>query len=91
MLAINQSKATSLGISQSAFPIGLHTVLTGFSSDPRFASQSPPANFKAAKRRSVFRLSINILTQPMTSHVVLNQQFIFCTFLHITSELNEIE
>ncbi len=56
MLAINQSKATSLGISQSAYAIGLHTVLTGFSSDLRLASQSPPANFKAAKRRSVFRL-----------------------------------
>jgi hypothetical protein len=27
----------------------------------------------------------------MTSHVVLNQQFIFCTFLRITSELDEIE
>jgi hypothetical protein len=27
----------------------------------------------------------------MTSHVVLNQQFIFCTFLLITSELDEIE
>ncbi len=37
--------------------IGLHTVLTGFSSDQRFASQSPPANFKAAKGRSVFRLA----------------------------------
>ena len=35
---------------------GRNTVLTGFSSDLRFASQSPPANFKAAKRRSVFRL-----------------------------------
>ena len=27
----------------------------------------------------------------MTSHVLLNQQFIFCTFLRITSELDEIE
>ena len=27
----------------------------------------------------------------MTSHVVLNQQFIFCKFLRITSELDEIE
>jgi hypothetical protein len=27
----------------------------------------------------------------MTSHVVLNQQFLFCTFLDITSELDEIE
>jgi hypothetical protein len=27
----------------------------------------------------------------MTSHVVLNQQFIFCTFLRIISELDEIE
>ena len=35
--------------------------------------------------------SINILTQLMTSHVVLNQQFIFCTFLRITSEPDEIE
>ena len=38
---------------------GRNTVLTGFSSDLRFASQSPPANFKAAKRRSVFRLDQN--------------------------------
>jgi hypothetical protein len=35
--------------------------------------------------------SINILAQLMTSHVVLNQQFIFCTFLRITSEPDEIE
>ncbi len=60
MLTINQSKATSLGISQSAFSIAVRSdyirFLTGFSSDLRFASQSPPANFKAAKRRSVFRL-----------------------------------
>jgi hypothetical protein len=35
--------------------------------------------------------AINILTQLMTSHVVLNQQFIFCTFLRITSEPDEIE
>ena len=27
----------------------------------------------------------------MTSHIVLNQQFIFCTFLRITSEPDEIE
>ena len=43
---------------------GRNTVLTGFSSDLRFASQSPPANFKAAKRRSVFRLIKHVLTRP---------------------------
>ncbi len=36
--------------------VGFRSFLTGFSSDLRFASQSPPANFKATKRRSVFRL-----------------------------------
>ena len=34
--------------------------------------------------------SINILTQLETSQVVLNQQFIFYTFLKITSKLNDI-
>ncbi len=39
---------------------GRNTLLTGFSSDLRFASQSPPVNFKAAKRRSVFRLTFTV-------------------------------
>ena len=34
--------------------------------------------------------SLKILTQLVTSQVVLNQQFIFCTFLQITSKLKEI-
>ena len=34
--------------------------------------------------------SLKILTQLVTSQVVLNQQFIFCTFLRITSKLQEI-
>ena len=33
---------------------------------------------------------LNLLTQLVTSQVLLNQQFIFCTFLQITSELKEI-
>ena len=32
----------------------------------------------------------NLLTQLVTSQLLLNQQFIFCTFLQITSELKEI-
>ena len=38
---------------------------------------------------SVF-YSLNMLTQPVTSQLLLNQQFIFCTFLRITSQLKEI-
>ena len=33
---------------------------------------------------------LNLLTQLVTSQLLLNQQFIFCTFLQITSELKEI-
>ena len=33
---------------------------------------------------------LNLLTQVVTSQLLLNQQFIFCTFLQITSELKEI-
>ena len=33
---------------------------------------------------------INLLTQLVTSQLLLNQQFLFCTFLRITSELKEI-
>ena len=33
---------------------------------------------------------LNLLTQLVTSQLLLNQQFIFCTFLRITSELKEI-
>ena len=45
---------------------------------------------KISRYASVY-YSINILTQLMASHIVLNQQFIFCTFLRITSEPDEIE
>ena len=34
--------------------------------------------------------SLKILTQLVTSHVLLNQQFAFYTFLRITSKLKEI-
>ena len=33
---------------------------------------------------------LNLLTQLVTSQRLLNHQFIFCTFLRITSELKEI-
>ena len=33
---------------------------------------------------------LNLLTQLVTSQRLLNQQFMFCTFLQITSELKEI-
>ena len=33
---------------------------------------------------------LNLLTQVVTSQLLLNQQFIFCTFLRITSEVKEI-
>ena len=33
---------------------------------------------------------LNLLTQLVTSQLLLIQQFIFCTFLQITSELKEI-
>ena len=33
---------------------------------------------------------LNLLTQLMTSQILLNQQFIFCTCLQINSELKEI-
>ena len=45
---------------------------------------------KVYKPRAYSR-RFTVLTQLMTSHIVLNQQFIFCTFLGITSELDEIE
>ena len=34
--------------------------------------------------------SLNLLIQLVTSQILLNQQFTFCTFLQITSELKEI-
>ena len=37
-----------------------------------------------------FMYLLNLLTQLVTSQLLLNQQFIFCTFLQITSELKEI-
>ena len=37
-----------------------------------------------------FMYLLNLLTQLVTSELLLNQQFIFCTFLQITSELKEI-
>ena len=33
---------------------------------------------------------LNLLNQLLTSQLLLNQQFIFCTFLQITSELKKI-
>ena len=36
-----------------------------------------------------FMYLLNLLTQPVTSQLLLNQQFLFCTFLQITSELKE--
>ena len=49
--------------------VGFHSFLTGFSSDLRFASQSPPANFKAAKRRSVFKLYHRVITHTDVTDV----------------------
>ena len=37
-----------------------------------------------------FMYLLNLLTQLVTSQLLLNQQFIFCTFLQITSDLKEI-
>ena len=37
-----------------------------------------------------FMSLLNLLTQLVTSQLLLNQQFIFCTFLQITLELKEI-
>ena len=37
-----------------------------------------------------FMYLLNLLNQLVTSQLLLNQQFIFCTFLQITSELKEI-
>ena len=37
-----------------------------------------------------FMYLLNLFTQLVTSQLLLNQQFIFCTFLQITSELKEI-
>ena len=37
-----------------------------------------------------FMYLLNLLIQLVTSQLLLNQQFIFCTFLQITSELKEI-
>ena len=33
---------------------------------------------------------LHLLTQLVTSQLLLNQQFILCTFLQITSELKEV-
>ncbi len=56
---------------------GRNTVLTEFSSDLRFASQSPPANFKVAKRRSVFRLNQfsnrNMSDSSISSELILQE------------------
>ena len=73
---------------------GRNTVLTGFSSDLRFASQSPPANFKAAKHRSVFRLDFTMtgdinmdnnkilkLADPTTSKSATNKDYVDNNFL----------
>ena len=38
----------------------------------------------------ILQCSICVLTQLVTSQLLLNQQFIFCTFLQITSELKEL-
>ena len=37
-----------------------------------------------------FMYLLSLLTQLVTSQVLLNQQFIFCIFLQITSKLKEI-
>ena len=37
-----------------------------------------------------FMYLLSVLTQLVTSQVLLNQQFIFCIFLQITSKLKEI-
>ena len=37
-----------------------------------------------------FMYLLNLLTQLVRSQLLLNQQFIFCTFLQINSELKEI-
>ena len=72
-------------------------ILTFHKYDKAFASdlyliynRSPAARVCKSDTDRLLMLYL-VLTQLMTSHVVLNQQFIFYTFLRITSEPDEIE